>query len=463
VIIPSNGTGEVSVDFIVPSVLPLFAFPFWALHENISKTENKTVFLNTKFEIILLKLEYFIAKRLITAKDHKSSISAPIIKIAITAIALGMIMMIVSIATGIGLQQKIRQKVSAFNGQIIISGYNDNNSDVSTDPISIHQSFYPKFKEVDGITHIQAVASKAGMIRTETAFEGIIFKGVGKDYQMDNLKEYLVEGRLPNFKSNLNEEVLISQYLCNRLGLKLGDKFVTYFMKEDSEGYNLRNFNVVGIYNSGFQEFDANYVVGDIRHVQRINKWKADEIGSFEVFVDDFTQIGTKGQEVYQETSSTLDSQTIVEKYYYIFEWLKLFDFNILVILIVMIAVSTINMVVALLVLILERTQMIGILKSLGANNWSIRKMFLYNAAYLIGRGLLWGNVIGIGMLLLQKQFGVVKLPPESYYVNVAPVDINLWHILLLNIGTVIICLLVLLIPSYIITKITPSKSIRFE
>lgn len=410
-----------------------------------------------------LKLEYFIAKRFITSKDHKSSISAPIIKIAITAIALGMIMMIVSIATGIGLQQKIREKVSAFNGHIIISGYNDNNSDVSTKPISIHQNFYPNFKNVEGITHVQAVASKAGMIRTESAFEGVIFKGVGKDYQTDNLSEYLVEGTFPNFKANLNQEVLISQYLCNRLGLKLGDKFVTYFMKENSEGYNLRNFKIVGIYNSGFQEFDANYVITDIRHIQRINKWLSDEIGSFEVFVQDFDQIEGKGQQVYQETSSTLDSQTIVDKFYFIFEWLKLFDFNILVILIVMIAVSSINMVVALLVLILERTQMIGILKSLGANNWSIRKIFLYNAAYLIGCGLLWGNVIGIGLLLVQKYFGIIKLNPESYYVNVAPVDINLYYILFLNIGTVVICLLVLLIPSYIITKITPSKSIRFE
>lgn len=419
--------------------------------------------MNTKFEIIPLKLEYFIAKRLITAKDHKSSISAPIIKIAITAIALGMIMMMVSIATGIGLQQKIRQKVSAFNGHIIISGYNDNNSDVSTTSVSKNQNFYPRFTSVDGIAHIQAVASKAGIIRTETAFEGVIFKGVGADYDTANLKEYLVAGRLPNFKSNLNEEVLISQYLANRLGLKNNDKFVTYFMKENGEGYNLRNFKIVGVYNSGFQEFDATYVIGDIRHVQRINKWKPDEVGAFEVFVNDFTQIEQKGQEVYQETSSTLDSQTIVEKYYYIFEWLKLFDVNIIVILIVMIAVSTINMVVALLVLILERTQMIGILKSLGANNWSIRKIFLYNAAYLIGRGLLWGNGIGLTLLLLQKYFGIIKLNPESYYVNEAPVDINLFYLLLLNIGTVVVCLIVLLIPSYIITKITPSKSIRFE
>lgn len=374
-----------------------------------------------------------------------------------------MIMMIISVGTGIGLQQKIRQKVAAFNGHIIISAYNDNKSDVSTRPISIHQRFYPTFKEVEGIEHIQAVASKAGIIRTAAAFEGIIFKGVGKDYQTENLKEYLIKGRLPNFSAALNEEVLISEYLCNRLNLKLGDKFVTYFMKENSEGYNLRNFKIVGIYNSGFQEFDASYVIGDIRHVQRINKWLLDQIGSFEVFVTNFSQIEQKGQEVYQETSSTLDTQTIEEKYYYIFEWLKLFDFNILVMLFVMIAVATINMAVALLVLILERTQMIGILKSLGANNWSIRKIFLYNAAYLIIRGLFWGNTIGIGLLLIQKYFGVIKLPVESYYVNVAPVDINLFYILLLNLGTIGICLLVLLVPSYIITKITPSKSIRFE
>lgn len=419
--------------------------------------------MNTEIEIIPLKLEYFIAKRLITAKDHKSSISAPIIKIAIIAIALGMIMMIVSVATGIGLQQKIRQKVSAFNGHIIISSYNDNQSDVSTKPISIYQKFYPKFKDVDGINHVQAVAGKGGIIRTETAFEGVIFKGIGKDYKSDNLQEYLVQGKLPNLKANLNEEVIISEYLANRLGLKLNDNFVTYFMKEDNDGYNLRNFKIVGIYNSGFQEFDANYVIGDIRHIQRINKWKPHEVGSFEVFIDDFDQIDLKGQQVYEETSSTLDSKTIKEKFYYIFEWLKLFDFNILVILIVMIAVSTINMVVALLVLILERTQMIGILKSLGANNWNIRKIFIYNSFYLITKGLFWGNLIGISLLLLQKYFGIIKLNPESYYVNEAPVDINLFYILLLNIGTVAICLLVLLIPSYIITKISPSKAIRFD
>jgi lipoprotein-releasing system permease protein len=411
-----------------------------------------------------LNLEYFIAKRLITARDHKSSISAPIIKIAIAAIAIGMIMMIVSIATGIGLQQKIRQKVAAFNGHISITNYDENQSQLSITPISTRQDFYPIFNNVSGINHIQAVATKAGIIRTETAFEGIIFKGVGKDYQWDNLKEYLVAGNLPNLNNQLNEEVLLSEFLSNRLNLKVGDRFNTFFMKEDTnQKPNLRVFKITGIFNSGFQEFDASYIIGDIRHLQRINKWSPDQVGAFEVFVDDFNTIKEKGQEVYEQTGSSLDTQTIVEKYYYIFEWLKLFDFNIIVILIIMIAVATINMVVALLVLILERTQMIGILKALGANNWAVRKIFLYNAFYLISKGLFWGNLIGIGLLLIQQKFGIIKLNPENYYVNQAPVYNDFGYILLLNLGTIIICLLILLIPSYIITKISPIKAIRFD
>ncbi|AWI25543.1 ABC transporter permease [Flavobacterium pallidum] len=411
-----------------------------------------------------MNLEYFIARRLINANGRKSNISAPIIKIAISAIAIGMVMMIISVATGLGLQQKIREKVSAFNGHIIISNYDENTSDVSVKPISIHQDFYPRFKNVNGIRHIQAVASKAGIIRTETAFEGIILKGVGKDYDFSNLREFLISGKLPDFSGNLNNEILISEYLAKRLNLKTGDKFSTYFMKDGGNGLpNLRVFHVCGVYNSGFQEFDSNYIIGDIRHIQRLNKWGADQIGQFEVFLDDFNRIETKGDEVYKQTPSTLNTKTIVQKYYYIFEWLKLFDFNIFVILIVMIVVSTINMVVALLVLILERTQMIGILKAVGAANWSVRKIFLYNAFYLILRGLFWGNLIGISMILVQQHFGIVKLDPASYYVTEAPVYLSWDYILLLNLGTIIICLVVLLIPSYIITKISPVKAIRFD
>mgnify|MGYP006160139739 FL=1 len=411
-----------------------------------------------------MNLEYFIAKRLITAKDHKSSISAPIIKIAIAAIAIGMVMMIVSVATGIGLQQKIREKVSAFNGHIIISNYDNNQSEATLTPIAKNQEFYPKFNSVTGVTHVQAIATKAGIIRTEKAFEGVVFKGVGTDYQWSNINEYLVAGRLPNLSSQLNSEVVISQFLADRLQLKVGDAFNTFFIKENQNQLpNIRHFEITGIFNSGFQEFDATYILGDIRHIQRINKWSPNQIGAFEIFVDDFDQIQSVGEEVYQQTPSNLDSKTIIEKYSYIFDWLQLFDFNILVILGVMILVATINMVVALLVLILERTQMIGILKALGANNWSVRKMFLYNALYLILRGLLWGNGIGIGILLIQKHFGIIQLNPENYYVNQAPVYFDLGYIAALNLLTIAVCFLVLLIPSYIITKISPIKAIRYD
>jgi lipoprotein-releasing system permease protein len=235
-------------------------------------------------------------------------------------------------------------------------------------------------------------------------------------------------------------------------------------MKEDSnEMPNLRVFTISGIYNSGFQEFDATYILGDIRHVQLINRWQPDEVGAFEVFIDDFTKIEQKGEEVYEQTSYMLDSKTIIDKYFYIFEWLQLFDFNINVILVIMIVVATINMIVALLVLILERTQMIGILKALGADNWTVRKIFLFNAFHIILRGLLWGNCIAIALMLIQQQFGVIKLNPENYYVSEAPIYFNWFYIFLLNLGTIIISFLVLLVPSYIITKISPVKAIRFD
>lgn len=411
-----------------------------------------------------MNLEYFIAKRLITAKDYKSSISAPIIKIAISAIAIGIIMMIVSVATGMGLQQKIRDKVSVFNGQIIISNYDNNNSEVTLVPISKKQDFYPNFKSVPEVSHIQAVASKAGIIRTENAFEGIVFKGVGADYDWNNIKEYVVEGKVPDFSKVLNEEVLISRLLADRLNLKVGDNFNTFFIKEEQGKMpNSRRFKIAGIFNSGFQQFDATYIIGDIRHIQRINKWSPDQVGAFEIFVKDFNNIKATGNQIYEQTSSSLDTKTIIEKYSYIFDWLQLFDFNIVIILGIMILVATINMVVALLVLILERTQMIGILKAMGANNWAVRKIFLYNAFYLIIRGLFWGNLIGITILIVQQQFGVVQLNPENYYVNQAPVYLNWGYIALLNLLTITVCFVVLLIPSYIITKISPVKAIRFE
>ncbi|WP_203293298.1 ABC transporter permease [Luteirhabdus pelagi] len=411
-----------------------------------------------------MNLEFFIAKRIIASKDYKSSVSAPIIKIAITAIALGIIMMLVSIATGVGLQQKIHEKVSAFNGDIIISNFDTNYSNDSQQPISKNQDFYPNFDAVEGVSHVQVTALKSGVIRTETDFEGIVVKGVGDDFDWQYFDEFLTEGRLPNYSDNLNSEILISEYLANRLQLKLDDKVVTYFMQDgNNERARSRGFDVVGIYNSGFQQFDEQFLIADIRHIQRLNNWEDDQIGAFEVFVNDFDNIQAIGNAVYDQTASTLDSQTIREKYGSIFEWLDLFDFNIALIIGIMILVAGINMITALLVLILERTQMIGILKALGTSDWSVRKVFLYNAMYLIGVGLFWGNVIGLGLLFAQKYFKLFPLNPDTYYVSEAPVYLDISYIIFLNVGTFLLCLLMLLIPSYIISRISPVKAMRFE
>lgn len=413
-----------------------------------------------------MNLEYFIAKRLIKGKEHKISISAPIIKIAIAAIAIGVIMMLVAIATGGGLKEKIREKVTAFNGHVQIYNYDNNNSEVSVVPVSTEQEFYPDFNMVDGIVHIQAVATKAGIIRTEETFEGIIAKGVGKEYNWEPFDEFLIDGVLPDYSGELNSDVLISRIMANRLNLKVGDSFFTFFLRDDAADKipNQRKFTITGIYDSGFEEIDGLYIFTDIRHIQRMNKWEDNEVGNFEIFLNSFDDIDQKANEIYGETVASLDTKTIKDKYYKIFEWIGLFDFNIALIIGIMIIVGGINMITALLVLILERTPMIGILKALGSNNWSIRKVFLYNAAYLIAVGLFWGNLIGLGVIFIQDKFRVFKFPnPKEYYIEYIPVSIDLWTILLLNAGVLLLCLLMLLIPSYIITRITPVKAIRFE
>ena len=411
-----------------------------------------------------MNYEYFLAKRIIGSRAYKSSISAPIIKIGIAAIAIGIIVMMIAIATGIGLQQKIRDKAVAFNGHVTISSFDSNASDESLNPIALQQEFYPEFTSVEGISHIQAVATKFGVIRTETDFEGVVLKGVGQDYDWKYIEEFLVEGELPSYAGTINNDVLVSQYLANRLEFNVGDSFQMYFMKDDeNKPPFIRAFNIVGIYNSGFQELDETYFLGDIKHVQRLNKWSANEIGNFEVFIEDYNELQAKGIKIYQNTPSTFNTQTVAQKYATIFEWIGIFDKNIYGIIGIMIIVAGINMITALLVLILERTQMIGILKALGSNNLSIRKVFLYNASYLIVLGLFWGNLIGLTLLFIQKQFKLFPLDPSVYYVTEVPVYINATYIIALNIGTFLLCLIMLLVPSYIITKITPVKAIRFE
>lgn len=410
-----------------------------------------------------MNFELFIAKRIIGTKSYKSSVSAPIIKIGIAAIAIGVIVMLIAISTGLGLQKKIREKVVAFNGHLIIANYDNNASNESLRPLSVNQEFYPEFKTVADVNHIQAVVHKFTVIRTETDFEGVVVKGVGEDYNWDYLKDFLIEGELPVYTDEYSNDVLISQYLANRLEFKVGDSFQAVFGEDINAMPRILKYNIVGIFNSGFQDLDQTFIIGHIKHLQRINKWEGTQIGHFEVFVNDFDKLDQTAVQIYQNIPSLLNATKVSTKYATIFEWIKIFDKNTYGIIGIMILVAGINMITALLVLILERTQMIGILKALGSHSWSIQKIFLFNASYLVGVGLFWGNLIGLSLLFAQQKFKLFPLDPSVYYVTEAPVYIHINYIIWLNVGTFVVCLLMLLIPSAIITKISAIKAIRFQ
>ena len=411
-----------------------------------------------------MNLEYFIVKRLIASKKYKSSISAPIIKIAVSAIAMGIIMMLIAVSTGMGLKYKIRDKISAFSGHIVLTNYDSDTSEITVIPLNDSLSNSPFIANNKEIKEIHPFATKAGIIRTEDSFEGIVYKGVDSLYNFNELEEYLIEGTTPKLGEGMSNEILLSEHIANRLHLNVGDRMTTYFMKEWGDKVPfVRQFEIVGIFSSGLQQFDSSIVLGDLKHVQRLNRWSADEIGGLEVVLNNFDNIQKVGAQLYSDLPTTVDTKTIIDKYISIFGWLDLFDFNIFIIIGIMIIVASVNIVVALLVLILERTQMIGILKALGANNWTIRKIFVYNAVYLIFKGLVYGNVIGLGLLFAQKYFGIVQLDPVSYYVKEAPVLIRFSDVLLLNLGVVIITAVVLVVPSYLITKISPTKAIKYD
>lgn len=411
-----------------------------------------------------MNFEFFLAKRLIRGSAHKNSISAPITKIAIAAIAIGVIMMLVAFATGLGLQEQIREKIAAFNGHVNVVSYSSNETQVSLIPVDKNQDFYTNSSIISDVDHIQVFANKYGIIRTETDFEGIIVKGVGNDYNWRYFENYLIKGRLPDFSKDISTELIISNYLANRLNFTVGDKVVVYFLEDASaKAPRLIAFDLVGIYNSGFQEFDKTFLIADLLQIQRINKWTKNEVGGFEVFVKDFSKIKQVSNEVYISIGPYLNSKSIIELYPSIFEWLSLLDMNIYLIISIMILVGGINMITALLVLILERTPMIGILKSLGAKDMSIRKLFLYNASFLLLRGLFWGNLIGLSLLFIQKYAKIIPLDPETYYVTEAPIYISLGYVMVVNILTVSICLLMLIIPTYIIKKISPVKAMQFD
>jgi len=407
-----------------------------------------------------LNLELFIAKRIL--KKEGDQFSRPIIKIATVSIALGLAMMIISVAILTGFQKEIRNKVIGFGSHIQISNFDLNNS-YEASPISMNQAFYPSLDTIDGIRHIQIYAHKLGLIATDNENQGAILKGIGNDYDWSFFTKKIIKGNhFVVSDTGKTNEVLISKYLSNLLFLDIGDKLRMYFIVNNQK--RARAFKIKGIYETGLEEFDEKFIICDIAHIQRLNGWESDKIGGFEVLIDDFDKLDELGKFIYEElTDNDLDAKTIRELHPEIFDWLDLSDMNVIIILILMVMVAGITMISTLLILILERTNMIGVLKALGTRNWSIQKVFLYNALYLIAKGLFWGNLIAIVLAMIQKEFGLITLPQESYYVSQVPININLISILLINIGTLIICFLMLIIPSFIITRITPVRAIRFN
>jgi len=411
-----------------------------------------------------LKINFFIANRLLKNDKSKDRISSPIIKISIISISIGVVIMLISMATGFGLQHKIREKISAFSGHIIISNFDNNQSGITLNPISIKQDFYPQFDKVSGIKNVQAFATIGGILKTDKDFEGIIYKGVDSLYDWSLFKPFLINGKIPDFsKSKINDSILISKILADRLHLKLLDKIPAYFIREGSNKPQLRIFKIAGIYDTGFEDFDKSYILGQMKMVQKLYKWPDTLTGGFEVILQDFDQLDTKTREIYNETPSTLNTQSIKDKYPLIFNWLQMFDFNILLILSIIIFIAGLNMITTILVLILEKRNFIAIMKVLGSSNKRLQRIFLIQAAYIIGIGLLIGNLIGLGLIFLQKYYGFIKLNPETYYVRTAPVYLKIQDILLLNTGVALIILLMLSIPVLIIGKISPTKVLKYD
>jgi lipoprotein-releasing system permease protein len=406
-----------------------------------------------------LNLPLFIAKRITI--NSKRTFSKLIVRIAILGIMLGLAVMILAVAIVKGFKTEIREKVRGFSGDIQIVKY-DLNASFENSPFAIRPATFKLIKSYPEIAYAQPFATKPGIINTNNEVEGVVLKGVDKNYNWTYFKNILVAGKVIDFSDSIRSQrqILISNYIAKRLNLKVGDDFLMYFVQEP---LRKRKFIITGIFNLGVEEVDKTYVIGDLSLIQRLNNWKPDEVGGFELRVKDFSRLDTTANKVYENLDLNLKSFTVKEYYPTIFEWLSLLDVNTQVILVLMLAVAVINMISALLIMILERTNMIGILKALGSDNWSIRKIFLYNAIYLIGLGLLLGNVLGIGLGLFQTYTHFFGLDQASYYMTFVPVELELTDILLLNAGTLVICILVLLIPSLLVTRISPVKAIAFK
>lgn len=414
-----------------------------------------------------MNLPYFIARRLIRGRIEKTSFSRPINIIAIVGIAMGLAVMIIAVAVLTGFKQQIRDKIVGFGSNIQILNF-DSNLSLETIPVSDTQAFVPRIQEIDGIRHVQVFATKAGIIKTAEAIQGVVLKGVGSDFDWDFFRSSIIDGRVFTVSdTGRTNDVIISKKISDMLRLKTGDSFAMYFVQDPPRS---RRFTVSGIYETSLEEFDKMYVFCDIGHIKRLNGWTDDQVSGFEIFIDDFDRLdeitlAVRNQVGYKllEDETKFRVTNIRLRYPQIFDWLNFQDMNVFIIITLMLLVAGFNMISGLLIIILEKTNMIGIFKAIGSNNVTIRKIFLYQAAYLIVKGLLWGNIIGLGLAYLQLKTGIISLDPSSYYIKTVPVNLELSHILMLNAGTMIIIILMLLVPSQLISRISPVKAIRYD
>ena len=413
-----------------------------------------------------MNLELFIARKIHFSKEGNRQVTPPAVRIAIVGVALGLAVMILSVAIVIGFKKEVRNKVIGFGSHIQITNF-DNNSSYETMPIAVSDSLLQALR-APGIKHIEGYATKMGILKTDSDFQGVVLKGIDTDYDWSFFRNNLKEGELLTIDpKKTSTDVIISRYLSDLLGLKLGDSILTYFVQEDVRA---RKFNIVGIYETGFMDYDKLFVLVDIKQIRRLNGWEKDEVSGLELLVDDYDKLDQIAEDLYfnlvekqDRHGNTYFTRSIKEMNPMIFNWLDVLDVNVVVILILIFAVAGFTMISGLLIIILERTNMIGILKALGENNVSIRKIFLYISFFLIGKGMLWGNVVGIAICLIQSHFRIIKLDPSIYYLDAVPIDLSIVSLILLNIGTLCASMLMMLGPSYLITKIDPAKSIRFE
>lgn len=414
-----------------------------------------------------MNVELYMAKRFHFSENaQKNRMSRPAIRIATIGIAVGLAVMIVAVAVVIGFKNEVRDQVVGFGSHIQVSAYS-NASAYDTPPIAPSDSLLAEIFALPNVAHVQKTITKTGILKTSSDFQGIVLKGVDKNFDWTFFKKNLTQGNLPAIGETVTNEALISQQIANGLRLQVGDKFMAYFVDKNIRA---RRFSVCGIYTTNFAEYDKLFIITDIQIPQKLNNWNDNEVSRLEIWTKDFEQVDATTNEIYFTTANRPDSnqtlyqtQSIKELVPQIFEWLNLLDMNAWIILVLMFAVAGFNMISGLLILILERTNTIGVLKALGVTDWNIRKLFLYQSVFLIGKGMMWGNLIGVGLVIIEYFFHVIPLDPLMYYVSYVPVTLNIGYWLLINIVVAIVSVGILILPSYLITKISPAKSIKFD